>query len=161
MAYLTLSEFTDLALLSPDLVTAVETIQAGWIEGQLEHWSAHIDARLAKRYATPFSSPYPVTVKGWLARIVAVRVYLRRGVDATDEQFLEIRNDARDALDEIEKAADAQHGLYELPLRADTTANGVTRGDTWSYSEQSPYVGLEQQRTTGRTEDSNGSGSFG
>lgn len=133
-------------------------MQPGWVDGQLQYWSAWIDSRLAKRYATPFDTPYPVAVKGWLNRLVTLRVYLRRGVDPGDRQVAEIKLDAESAQAEIKEAADAKDGLYELPLRADTTAGGVKRGTPRVYSEASPYVGFDVQKERGRREDGTGSG---
>lgn len=124
----------------------------------MQYWSAWIDSRLVKRYAAPFDSPYPVAVKGWLNRIVTLRCYLRRGVDSGDRQVAEIKLDAENAQAEIKEAADAKDGLYELPLRADTTATGAKRGTPRVYSEASPYVGFDVQQARGRNEDANGSG---
>ena len=42
------------------LVDALEAVDAGLDRLiQLEEWSAWIDSRLRKRYAVPFSEPYP------------------------------------------------------------------------------------------------------
>ncbi len=160
-AYLDLAGFKDLTVMPSEFSNAIETISPGWIDAQLAYWSMQIDARLSKRYATPFASPYPVALTGWLARIVTVRAWLRRGVDPNDQQFSEVKADADAAWAEIKEAADSNTGLFELPLRADTNASGVARGGPFGYSEQSPYVGFDIQRDVGRTEDSNRGGSYG
>ena len=161
MAYLTTSEFKTRSLIPSGYVDDIESVDSGWTLIQLEEASAWIDSRLRKRYAAPFTSPCPVAVLSWLTKLVTVRCYLKRGVEATDEQFVSIQQDAMDAKAEIKEAADSNVGLFDLPLRSDTTATGIDRSGPFSYSEQSPYVGFSRQARTGRTEDGNGSGSYG
>ena len=154
-AYLTIDQFKSLALCPASYVDDVETLEPGWTDAQLAFWSSMLDSRLAKRYATPFApdSP-PVIVQGWLARLVALRIYLKRGVDPEDAQVASIEADAVAAQAEIKEAADSKEGLFELPLRADAPgANGVTRGTPQSYSEQSPYTWMDIQECEGRQED--------
>ena len=155
MAYLDLAGFRGLTVAPSNVVDDIEAASAGWIDVQLAYWSKWIDARLLKRYQAPFASPYPVAVQGWLSRIVTLRCYLRRGVDPTDPQFAEIKGDAEKAEAEIKEAADAKEGLFELPLRADVDANGVTRGGPMAYSETSPYVWTDRQRSVATDEDRN------
>jgi hypothetical protein len=160
-AYLDRTGFKSLSVMPAVDLDALETEAAGWIDAQLTSVSRWIDSRLAKRYATPFTAPYPDVVTGWLAKIVTKRCYLRRGVDPTDPQFVEIKADADTALAEIKEAADAVDGLFELPLRADTTASGVSKGTPSVYSERSPYSWTSIQGDAGRNDDSNGGGSYG
>ena len=160
-AYLDRDAFANLTTMPVEFVDDIEASTAGWLDAQLGMWSAKIDARLSKRYATPFASPAPLAVQGWLAQIVTQRAYLRRGIDPTDPQMVTVAADAAEAWTEIREAAEAQNGLFDLPLRADTTATGISKGGTRSYTEASPYVGLQGQRTTGRSEDANGGGSYG
>lgn len=160
MPYLDKAAFAILTVMPAESVDAIEMVAPGWIDGQLTYWSGWIDSRLRKRYAAPFSAPYPEAVTGWLARIVTVRCFLRRGVDPTDLQFEEIKADADRAMEEIKEAADSNEGLFDLPLRADTTASGISRGGPFGYSEQSPYVWTDGQAETGRNEDRNGGGTF-
>ena len=157
-SYLTTAEFKTRTIADGTLVDAIEDVDAGWTLIQLEEASAWIDSRLRKRYAAPFSTPYPVQVLSWLTRLVTVRCYLKRGVDATDEQFLSVQQDAADAKAEILDASNGDAGLFDLPLRSDTTATGISKGGPFGYSEQSPYVWASMQRSTGRSEDSNGRG---
>ena len=161
MAYLDKDAFADRTIMPSEYVDALDTVAPGWVDLQLEEWSAWIDSRLRKRYAAPFSAPYPVAVLSWLTKIVTVRCYLKRGVDATDEQFLSIQEDAKEARAEVMEAADSMAGLFDLPLRSDTTATGIDRSGPYSYSEQSPYVWATQQRRTGQDEDRNGGGTYG
>ena len=159
--YLDLTSFKALSTMPSGIVDDVESVSSGWVLGQLGYWSAWIDSRLGKRYAVPFSSPYPVAVTGWLARIVTLQVWLKRGIDATDEQFLEIKSDANAARDEIKAAANSNVGLFDLPERADVSTSGISRGGPLSYSESSPYVWADRQRRIGREEDRNGGGIYG
>lgn len=157
-AYLSSAAFKLLSVMPAVDVDALEADAPGWVDAQLAYVSTQIDARLRKRYNVPFTSPYPDAVCGWLAAIVTMRCYLRRGVDATDAQFVEIKALADLASAELKEAADGDAGLFELPLRANTDANGVTRGGPTSYSEASPYVWRDQQGATGRDDDARGSG---
>lgn len=144
-SYLDLKAFTALSIAPEELIAQVETTQNGWVTSQLEAWSAWIDAKLAKRYATPFASPSPIAVRFWLARIMTAAVYLKRGVDPTDAQSAAILADAEAARAEVQEAADSKEGRYELPLRADTTAQGISKGAPLGYSEQTPYAWVDRQ----------------
>jgi hypothetical protein len=140
-AYLTRTAFKALTLAPASYSDFVETEEPGWQDAQLLHLSALLDAKLAKRYATPFdpASP-PVVVEDWLQRLMTVRLYLKRGIDPTDRQVEEIRQDAKDAWAEVLDAANSKDGNTELPFRADAPGtDGVTRGTPLSYSETSPY----------------------
>jgi hypothetical protein len=160
-AYLTVAEFKTRAMMPPEYVDQIETRQAGWTLAQLEQFSRWIDSRLRKRYAVPFAEPYPEAVKSWLARLVTVRCFIRRGIDPTDLQFQMIEQDAKTTADEIREAAESQDGLFDLPLNGSTSATGISKGGPLVYSEQSPYVGFDLQGVMGRNEDSNGRGSGG
>jgi hypothetical protein len=163
MAYLSLEEFKAIAVIPRLWIEAIELVEPGFTLQQLDYWSDWIDTRLRKRYDVPFGTPVPNMIKGWLARIVTVRVMLRRGVDPTDEQFTELKRDDSDARAELAEAADSDAGLFDLPLREDMPldASGIVRGSPKVYSEQSPYVSLDRQRHTGRGEDDSGSGTGG
>lgn len=158
VAYLDIPGFKNLTAMP---ASDVDLLDSGYVNAQLLAVSSWIDSQLAKRYATPFASPYPITVQFWLARIVTSRLYVHRGVNSTDAEIQLIKEDADDAKKEIAQAADAQNGLYELPLRSDTDSDGVVRGGPSVYSEASPYVRTTIQGNIGRNEDQNGGGTFG
>lgn len=160
-AYLDLAGFKARTLMPAADVDELEATAPGWILVQLEDGSDRIEAPLRKRYDTPFSSPYPKVLLRWLASIVTLRCYLKRGVDPLDRQFEAIQKDHDTALEELEKAANSETGLFELPLRADTSASGVSKGGPYGYSEQSPYAWTDRQARTGRDEDRNGEGTYG
>lgn len=158
-AYLDIAGFKDLSSMPSSHVDELVAMAPAYLEAQLEMQSAWIDSRLAKRYAVPFHPPYPLAVRMWLARIVTPRAMQRRGVNATDEQYIDIRDDAQRAEEEVREAADAVQGLFDLPLRADTNASGISRGGPITYSEASPYVWRDGQARAGRREDRHGGGS--
>jgi hypothetical protein len=153
--YLYLASFRLITLVPADFIDEIEQRTPGWIDQRLIIHSAHLDSRLTKRYDAPFKPPYPVAVTEWVAKLAALDCWLRRGVAATDEQFLEFKEQATTALADIKEAADSETGLFDLPLRANTDASGVTRGFPRGYSEQSPYVWTNIQGRIGRSEDQN------
>jgi hypothetical protein len=159
VSYLDLDGFESLTTMPGEFVEAIELASPGWIEGQLAYWTRWMDSRLSKRYAAPFATPYPDAVQGWLARIVTVRCFLKRGIDPNDAQFLEYKSDAEMATEEIKEAANSDTGLFDLPLRADTTVTGISKGGPYVYSESSPYVWTDEQVRVGRVEDRNRRGS--
>jgi len=158
-SYLNISEFKLLALIPSAYVDEVELREPGFVVTQLEAVSADIDSRLRKRYAVPFTAPVPLTVRRWLSRIVTRETMLKRGIDPNDAQWAAYEKGATDAEAEIKEAADAEKGLFDLPLRANTTTTGI-QGGPLGYSESSPYVGLASQRDRGRAEDERGGGSY-
>lgn len=161
MAYLDVTAFKLHSVMPAEYIDAIELATPGWLAQQLEYWSRQIDSRLAKRYDVPFGTPYPDAVAGWLARIVTVRAWMKRGFDPSDLAIEEYKADAAAAMEEIKEAANAVDGLFDLPLRQDTTASGISRGGPLSYTEASPYVWADEQALTGRAEDSSRGGSYG
>lgn len=159
-AYLTLEEFTALTVMPAENLSALEAVAPDWIAAQLERVSRYLDARLAKRYGVPFGDPAPATVQGWVEAIVTVRCYLKRGVDPTDAQWLEVKAAGDTAVAEIKEAANSDEGLFELPLR-EGEGTAVSRGGPFGYSEASPYVWTDVQADAGHDEDAAGSGSGG
>lgn len=153
MAYLTLDRFKVLALIPAGWIDEVEAMGPGFTAAQLDVGSDFIDAQLRKRYAAPFAAPVPGIVEQWLARLVTPDVMVKRGVNATDEQFSYMVTRASEAKAEIQQAADSDKGLYDLPLRDDLTASGISAGSPRAYSEQSPYVYQDAQSQIGRGED--------
>lgn len=153
-AYLTVAEFKLRTVMAQSNVDALELNEPGFLDAQLAGWTDQINARLRKRYAVPFASPVPPVVLEWLVRLVTPRAFLKLGVNPSDEQMTAIFKDAEMALAELKEAADAEMGLFDLPLRADRSASGIT-GGTLAYSEQSPYTWMGRQATGGRSEDGN------
>lgn len=160
MAYLTTNEYALLSVIPSGYLTELDTKYPGWIAAQLGAVSARLDVQLRKRYDVPFSSPYPVVVTQWVAAIVDVLCWLKRGIRTTDEQFQEYKARGDAAIKEIAEAADAEKGLFDLPVSGGNTSAVVTRSWPRTYTETSPYAWMDGQAETGRSEDSNGGGSF-
>lgn len=144
-AYLDVAGFKLLSIMPDEDVEALETRYPGWLLSKLTNVSARLDSRLRKRYAVPFESPYPETAKGWLCDLVTLSAYLRRGVDASDAQFQIVLDESKKAEAEILEAADSNTGLFDLPLRSDSTASGISKGDPLVYSESDPYTWTDVQ----------------
>lgn len=160
-AYLDLAAFRDLSSMPGPDIDALETLAPGWIEAQLLRFSRRIDAQVGKQYARPFVEPYPEVVTGWLADIVTWRAYRKRGVDPNDQAMVDARADFDQAIAEIAQAADAEKGLFELPLTAASDAQAITRSKPLAYTETSPYVWRNMQADEALDEDASGSGTYG
>lgn len=145
-AYLDLDGFKARTVMPDVDVDGVEDVAPGWILQQLRSKSALINARLEKRYATPFKDPPPEVVCDWLTRLVTPLVYMKRGVNPADAQFAMVGEDAKTAIAELTEAADSEGGKFDLPLRADTTVRGVVNGGPYGYSEASPYDWTDAQQ---------------
>lgn len=160
-SYLTLDQFKARTVLPDSYVDSVETRASGFTLAQIAQVSSlDLDGRLRKRYAAPFQAPVPEAILVWVTRIVSFRVLTRYGWDPQDPTCSLVQQDLNDALAQIKEAADAVDGLWDLPLRDDTTASGIVAPATRAYSEQGPYVGLSKQAALGREEDANGDGTY-
>lgn len=158
--YLTFDAFRTAGGMPAEAVDELDEREPGFILRRLEIVSARINAKLAKRYVVPFSSPYPDVVCGWLADIVTADAYARRGFNIGSERDQDIRDRAAQAWKEVEEAANATDGLFELPLRQDLpSSSAATLGGPYGYSEASPYVAHSIQAARARDEDAQGSGS--
>jgi hypothetical protein len=156
MGYLTVAQFKTRSTMPPQYIDEIEEVSPGFTLAQINAVSAlDIDARLRKRYAAPFAEPYPEAVMSWCARIVTVQCWKRRGYDPTDQSMQDVIKDRDEAKAEIKEAADSVEGLFDLPLRSDTNATGISKGAPSGYSEQSPYVWADAQVDTARDEDLN------
>jgi uncharacterized protein DUF1320 len=145
VSYLDLEGFKGLTVMPEADVTALEAKSQGFIAKRLALNSARINMRLRKRYAVPFQQPYPQAVIAWLVAIVTPEAYERRGWNTSDEQADAIREDRKTAIEELKEAADSETGLFDLPLREDTTEDGITRGGPLGYSESDPYAWTDVQ----------------
>lgn len=148
-AYLELEEFRELTIMPKADLDKLSNEHDGFIEGRLRLETAKLNARLAKRYAVPFQDPVPEICKHWLVAIVTPDCYEKRGGNP-DAQTKRLDDARAEAVAQIEEAANSEAGLFELPLRADTTEEGITRGGPFSYSEADPYAWLDAQRDAER-----------
>lgn len=134
-------------------VDELEVSQPGFLAAQLDLISEGINDRLRKRYAVPFVAPVPKKILDWTQLIVTPRAYFKRGTNPSDQQIQKAWDWASEAEKQIDAAADAVNGMFELPLRQDSTASGVSKGGPFAHSEASPYVWADAQRETARGED--------
>lgn len=131
-------------------VDFLEDHAPGYLASRLALNTSYIYSRLPKRYATPFTAPAPEIVLGWLVAMTTVDAYRKRGWNPADQQSQDLVQDRKDALDELKEAADAQNGLFEIPLREDTSEGGVARGEPFGYSEVTPYEWTDVQAEAAR-----------
>lgn len=157
--YMTVAEFRVETTAPGPIVDDCERTHPGYLAARIKRRSGRINTQLELRYATPFAAPYPDTVVEWVTKLVTLDLYEKVGYQASSDQNAYVAERAKEAIAEVQLAADAQNGLYNLPLRADTNASGVSRGGPRAYSEQSPYVGFDRQAAAARTEDANRTGS--
>jgi hypothetical protein len=153
--YGTIETVKDFGVMLPEDVDAIESRYPGLVLRRLELASAHIDARLPKRYATPFVEPYPHKVIGWAAVITSYQMLVDlQGVNPESSQHVSPKERYDEALAEVKEAADAKDGLFELPLRQEDPrgATAINVGGPLSYSEQSPYTWMRRQRERARSE---------
>jgi hypothetical protein len=158
VAYLTLAQFRLRTLMPKVDIDAVEADTAGYTDARLATNSAKIDTRLRKRYAVPFSSlvPYPEAALEWLTKITTYELYLKRGVDPSDQTLALIKADKEQAETELKEAADSKDGLFDLPLLNTADSTAISKGGPIVYTETSPYTSFDAQWQNGTDEDRNG-----
>lgn len=143
----TVTEFKARTILPQASVDLLEAQEPGFLQGALDDWQEEIEARLRPRYATPFAAPVPRTVLRWQTKLVTRDAYHKMGYNPSSQQDRDAIDGAAERCEaELKEAADAKDGLFDLPLRADSTASGISRGGPRVYSEQSPYVWADNQR---------------
>lgn len=109
--------------------------------------SAIFEARLHKRYATPFESPFPEALRWHVAQVVAAELWRMRGYNPGHPLDATIEDRRKEALDWLKEAVDSKDGLVELPKRADQAGtSAIDRGGPRGYSEASPYAWLDVQK---------------
>jgi hypothetical protein len=138
-----------------EAVDELEARKPEWLQNTLNSKWNWIQAVLRKRYDTnAMAADPPETVIQWLVDIVTKEAFDARGYDPSSKSDEEaILGRWRDARAEIKEAADSEKGLFELPLLATDTDQGVTRGGPLAYSEQSPYHWMAGQQDAGQAED--------
>jgi hypothetical protein len=155
MPYLaTLAEVKTFTVMTAEDVDDLERREPGWILTFARALQAKdIDARLRKRYAPDsqaseevFSEPYPFAVRAWLGQLLTPWLFRKRGVNPSDEQQEQISKDRDAALAELKEAADSVVGLYDLPLRANTSDPGNTQSFPLVSSSQNPWSWTDDQR---------------
>lgn len=140
------ADFRNWSTMPVEQIDALEVKAPGFLAKQILIVTSEIYAQLAKRYATPFN-PIPEIVVGWGLAKVTVIAYKKRGVDPESSNFKSLLADAELADAQIQKAADAVDGLYELPLleSAATATDAVTKGLPQSSAQSDPYSWTDVQ----------------
>lgn len=165
--YLTFDLFKKHSVLPEGFANKVERDTPGFVDTQLDTWSRWIDARLRKRYASPFNAfdgvpdVTPPQIQLWLAALVTIPVWIKRGVDPGDLQFDLVLEDRNTAKAEILEAANSDNSWFDLPLKVSEDGTLISRPSTRFRSEQSPFVFTDRQFEIGISEDENGIGSSG
>lgn len=134
-------------------IDALEGLTPGTFVAVAEAVSRMFDGRLWKRYAAPFASPYPEALRWNVAHVVVAALWQKRGYNPGSAQDAIVEKNKADALAWLQEAADSKDGLIELPLRDNTTAEGVKRGGPRAVHEASPYRWTDVQAEDGRTDD--------
>lgn len=105
----------------------------------LESASAQINTRLTKRYAVDFTSPGPVPdqIIFWLIRLVNIDVWECAGglPEGREDGWADAAR--KQVYEELKEAADAENGLYELPLRNTDTlgSSAVNKGASFVHED--------------------------
>lgn len=161
-AYATQNEIELFGSMPAEDIAALETLYPGIVAATSTYVSALFDAKLAKRYGAPFNTPYPFALVYNVARVVAYRLWLKRGYNPNGQLDVQIKADADEALAWLAEAANSATGLVELPITngALNGASAITQGAPLAYTEASPYVWTDKQRETGRAEDGAFDGTF-
>lgn len=107
------------------------------------------------------STPVPEIALGWLASIIDVDFWQRRGANPSDPTIVQAVADRDSALLEIKEAADSKDGLFELPTVDSIGDSAVAKAGPLYYSEASPYVSADRQEREGFFEDCRGVGTYG
>ncbi len=139
-----------------DDIDLLEAREQGYLDATIVGARADVYARLRKRYDVTFPQGEPEVVWRWLAKIVTPDAYRKRGMNPSDASIALLEADRTRAYEQIKEAADAEQGLYDLPLLADKAGSAITRGAPRGYAEQSPYSAKRRQVDAGRSEDRNG-----
>jgi hypothetical protein len=123
----------------------LEARESGWILGKALSLQGLLDARLRKRCPVPFVDPVPDAVLNWLGALLDPEMYLKRGINPSDQQQILIDARRERAERDLAEAADGNIGKFDLPARQDTTDSAMTEPSTLAYSEQSPFTGKHRQ----------------
>lgn len=165
-----MSAYTDLVFLKlvssmpSEDIDDLETRYPGIVDATVNAVSRLFDAKLSKRYATPFGfeagtfsvARVPEAVKWQVSAVVTYQLMLKRGWNPSSAQDELIVKNRDEALAWLNEAANAETGLVDLPKREappPADASGVAKGGPKSYSEQSPYTWTTLQRADARRED--------
>lgn len=153
MAYITVAEFEKLTSMSSVHVKTLKSNHLDFLHLVLEQASNIIDTMLFKRYAVPFKEPLPV-VKMWTAQLATAHAIKKLVVDTNNAPYLELFNTAAEEVKAmLMQVADAENGMFELPMREGSSKSGVVKPQRPFTADQSPYTALSRQSVLGSRED--------
>ena len=146
--YLALATYKQRTTIDASIVTLCEN-KGKDVAWWLESASAQINTRLAKRYAVDFASPGPVPdqIIFWLIRLVNIDVWECAGglPEGREDGWADAAR--KQVYEEIKEAADAENGLYELPLRNTDPlgASAINKGGPMVVSFNTIYGHFDAQ----------------
>ena len=145
--YCTITQLKMLGSMPAEDIDALNAMYPGVVDANIVSVSGQMDARLSKRYAAPFGTPYPDALVSVCARLTAYRLWLKRGFNPNGATDQAIQQDAKDADEWLKEAANSKDGLIDLPAKQEATlSSAVSVGGPMGYSETSPYVWMDRQR---------------
>jgi hypothetical protein len=150
--YVTVPEFRTRSVMPGAYVDELEIGAPGFLQSRLVARSSFTDRYLGRRFPVPFDAPYPEAVLDWVTRLVTPEAYQRRGVDPSDLSMQAAIDSAARAEEEIRQAA---NGEMLIDFYTEDKRSRITKGAPLMYSETSPYVARDIQRSAGRLEDRN------
>lgn len=145
--YLALAAYRSITTIDGSVVD-VCTAKGKDVTRWLELKSAHIRARLVKRYAVDFTDPGPTPDKiiEWLVKLVDIEVWACAGglPEGREDGWADKDRDRVEA--ELKEAADSDTGLFELPLRnTDPLGNAaINKGGPFVQEYLTPFDAFDQ-----------------
>lgn len=153
MAYVDIEYVQLIGTVPPQVLAAFHEANPGAVDAICESVSRMFDARLHKRYATPFAAPVPEALRFHVAQVVSYQIWLKVGYNPGSAQDEAIKTARDDALEWLKDAADSQAGTVELPVReapVDGDTSAISRSRPLSYNEASPYTWTRRQAERAR-----------
>lgn len=149
-AYIDMDYVKSVGSMPPPDIDTVESIFPGTFVALELATRRMIDARLTKRYLTPFDfngASVPEVVRWNQAQLVVAALFQKRGYNPGSAQDQIIQQNKVDALAWLKEAADSEAGLVELPLKEGTSPDspGIVKASPLSTSDQTPYDWIDRQ----------------
>lgn len=134
----------------PADIDTIEAIYPGTFDALELATRRMIDARLTKRYQTPFDyngATVPEVVKWNQASLMVHALYMKRGFNPGSAQDQLITQGKLDALAWLTEAANSETALIELPLKEGTSPDtaGIVKASPLARSDATPYQWIDRQ----------------
>ena len=132
--------------MSPTDIEELETSVPGAFDAIALAVSRMFDARLSKRYQTPFD-PVPEALKYHVTQVVVFELFKKRGFNPSSEQDATISDARKESLEWLKEAADSKDGLVDLPIRETPTpdVSAILQAGPLGTSDDSPYSWIDVQ----------------